>query len=370
MKRRSCFVHFLDIELVRLSLAAIQRKGQTMSVYKRNRRWWYDFTINKIRYRKPIPEALNKKKAEEIESRKKNAVYEGTYEQKKPCTFAEFTKSEYQPFAESNYRSKSYIGTIKILIAFFGKFQLRDISPLLIEKFKRERQNRETRFNRPRADASVTHELSCLSKILSLAVDSGLIRANPCSKVKKLRVRNERDRVLTYDEQTLLLSEMAPMMRRITIFALNTGLRRGEIAALDWSDIDDQSNAIRLLETKSGKARTVPLNEKARAACGARKIGRVFGWTASTMTQKFTQARDAAKLPDIHFHDLRHTFATRLGLNGVDVFTIAEILGHSDIKMTRRYTHTNAETKAKAVQMLESCHKSVTNLQERMLKTG
>jgi integrase len=94
------------------------------------------------------------------------------------------------------------------------------------------------------------------------------------------------------------------------------------------------------------------------------RTGRALGW----IKRAFVSACKDAEIENLHFHDLRHTSSTRLADNGVDPFTIAQILGHSDLRMTARYTHATDHSLRRAVEELaeysqseKDCHKIVTN---------
>ena len=150
-------------------------------------------------------------------------------------------------------------------------------------------------------------------------------------------------------------------MRSVVIFALNTGLRRGEIFSLRWSEVDWSRNFIHVTNTKTGRSRIVPLNERTRAVLQQRQqkskcefvfVSRRTGTRLRNLRNGFGKACEDAKVTNFHFHDLRHTFASRLADAGVDAFTIAELLGHATLEMTKRYTHATDERKHRAVAAL------------------
>jgi integrase len=143
----------------------------------------------------------------------------------------------------------------------------------------------------------------------------------------------------------------------VVLLAMNTGMRRGELLSLEWSDLDLGAKIITVQarKAKSGKQRHIPLNAEAlrvvtkwRDQCDG--VGQVFepqdvkkGWGALLTTAKITGFR---------FHDLRHHFASKLVMAGVDLNTVRELLGHSDITMTLRYAHLGPEHLAAAVEKL------------------
>ncbi len=145
----------------------------------------------------------------------------------------------------------------------------------------------------------------------------------------------------------------------MALIALNTGLRRGELTSLHWSDIDLEAKRllVRAAAAKGLKSRYVPLNTEATTILTRwRKqtsgVGRVFA--VRSIKKSWAALMTAAKIANLHFHDLRHSFASRLAMAGVDLNTVRELLGHADMKMTLRYAHLAAEHKAAAVELLTS----------------
>lgn len=161
----------------------------------------------------------------------------------------------------------------------------------------------------------------------------------------------------------------SPYLYDIILLALNTGLRRGEIFGLKWNDIDLERRIIRITDTKNSEEKRVPIGDEAIRILG--KIPReespyLFpskkGKKLDNIANAFGTARNKAGLKDFRFHDLRHTFASWLMMSGVDLFTVKELMGHKDIKMTQRYAHLAPEHKMAAVnKMSEIVKKAVEN---------
>jgi integrase len=142
--------------------------------------------------------------------------------------------------------------------------------------------------------------------------------------------------------------------------ALMTGMRQGEQFSREWSDVDLDAGKIRLSQTKNGRARFVHLNTRALATLNMLHdsglgAGRVF---PNLKPRWFTDAVKDAKLADFTWHDLRHTFASRLVMAGVDIRTVQELMGHKSITMTMRYAHLSPEHRAAALEKL--CDPSAT----------
>jgi integrase len=214
---------------------------------------------------------------------------------------------------------------------------------------------------RKRGPATVNRELAVLSAVLPLAVDDELIPSNPCRRVKPLRTDNQRSRYLSYDEEKRLLAALdgQDWLKNVVTMAIHTGMRRGEIFKLRWFDVDFSRGVIHVRDTKTAKDRDVPMSGAVREMLERQPKtgGHVFpspktGGQLVDIKRPFGLACDAAKIKDLRFHDLRHTAATRMADAGINVVVIAEILGHGDIRTTKRYAHAMDEAKREAVEKL------------------
>ncbi len=143
-------------------------------------------------------------------------------------------------------------------------------------------------------------------------------------------------------------------MHDSVVIAINTGLRLGELIGLTWDRVDLSRGVIRLEITKSGKRREVPLNEgsyRALVSLGPKDNGRVFH--TRYIKPAYNNAVTTAKLDDVNFHTLRHTFASWAVMRGVTLKELQELLGHSTLAMTMRYAHLAPEHLRTAVARLE-----------------
>jgi len=145
-------------------------------------------------------------------------------------------------------------------------FHLRDIKPMMIERFKRERLATPTKHDtperpKPRTPASANRDLACLSKILSMAFDNELIDSNPMRRVRLLKESGSRERFITADEEATLFAKLTGRrdhIRSVVTIALNTGMRRGEILDLQWEHVNFIARTIVVAKSKTGKPRTIP----------------------------------------------------------------------------------------------------------------
>jgi len=248
-----------------------------------------------------------------------------------------------------------------VLCEFFAGKTLKEIKKSDVEKFKKERSESNTRYERERRPATVNRELAVLSAILTLAVDDELIPSNPCRRVRPLRVDNQRSRYLTHDEEKRLMAALdrQEWLRSVVTMAVHTGMRRGEIFKLKWFDVDFSRGIIHVRDTKTAKDRDVPMSGAVREMPERqpKTSGHVFpspktGGQLVDIKRPFGLACAAAQIKDLRFHDLRHTAATRMADAGINVVVIAEILGHGDIRTTKRYSHAMDEAKREAVEKL------------------
>ena len=163
-------------------------------------------------------------------------------------------------------------------------------------------------------------------------------------------------------EEKKLFETSSEHLRTILKIALYTGMRLGEIFALQWNQIDFGTRTIRVEKTKSGRIRHIPINnflfqELLRLKNRNGQTNYLFfksetGKPLTTVKTGFKAACKRAGIEGLRFHDLRHTFASRLVASGIDIETVRSLLGHSDIKMTMRYTHSTSERKRAAVEVL------------------
>jgi integrase len=364
-------------------VAAKFRERKTMPVENRGTdkspRWRYAFTIRGVRYRAAIPEARTKFEALQAELEAKKAVFEGRYGRPSgEHGFEQFVKTVYLPWAREHKRTWKHdefrARTLCEHKSFRGK-TFAQISPLAIEKFKSDRRKSTITFkekpDRPRSPASVNRELELLSRIFTLAIREKVTDFNPCSQVQKMVLDNRRLRYLLDEEEPRLLAQLVGTLahlRPLVIVAISTGMRRGDQLNLLWEKVDFQRNVIYVPNSKTGRDYPLPMNEDVRTVMlqlrrEARGSGHVFINQETNnpyrdLKKGFLRACDLAGIKNLHWHDLRHTFGTRLAEAGYSEAVIAEMMGHTDPKTTRRYTHATERGKLAAV---ESIRRSAEN---------
>jgi integrase len=351
------------------SLGGCNLKENAMSVYKRGKKsthWHYYFRVRGVRYRGAIPEARTKREAEQAELKIKQDIFEGRFGRKNigARQIGEFIDQVYLPWAKANKRSwRDDEYKLPVLKSYFRGKCFRDISPFAVERFKQMRLATPTKQDLRRADATVNLELALLSRVFSLAMDFKEADSNPCRKVAKLRLDNQRYRYL-FPEEELRLREALTGQRShladLVPVAIGTGLRKNEQLSLQVKHVDFVRGLIVVTGTKTRKNREVPMNSEVREILsrlcrGKRSDDYVFvsRRTRTRLTdvkRAFSKACEVAKISGMVWHDLRATFGTRLGEAGYDAFTIASLMGHDRIETTRRYVRATERNKRAAVQ--------------------
>jgi len=232
-----------------------------------------------------------------------------------------------------------------------------------------------TRRGVKRSPSSVRRSLAILSHMLNVAVvEWELIPANPVNRIKKPKAAAGRMRFLSPDELEKLLyacqKSACEHLLPLVVLAVSTGARRGELMNLRWADIDWEQGMIRLLKTKNGHPRSIPLAGKAHAMLHEKYLresgqsafvfARVDGEEPMELEKHWQRAMKQAGLKDFRFHDLRHTAASYLAMNKATLMEIAAVLGHRTLQMVQRYSHLTEQHTAEVVRKMN----------ERMFENG
>ena len=183
--------------------------------------------------------------------------------------------------------------------------------------------------------------LALLRKALSWAVSRGYLETNPLKGAEQYKENPGRTRWLEPGEAERLLKECEriPRLHMFTAMALLTGMRLGEIEALRWRDISFERDTITIPDSKTGQARIIPLEAPLRELLESWPRAGELVLGKFTHKKAFMGAVKRAGLVDFHFHDLRHTYASWKVMAGVDLRTVAALLGHRTLAMVMRYAH-------------------------------
>ncbi len=213
-----------------------------------------------------------------------------------------------------------------------------------------------TSTGRPRSNASVNRIKATLSAIFQYAFRQGYISNNPVRAVANLKENRGIERWLSDDERQRLLAACKTSewdkLYLLVIMALTTGARRGELLELSWSDIDFKARTAMLNMTKNGDPRVLTLPSPAiEALMPHRGFGLVFPGEKTphnpyTIKKPWAKALKQAEIENFRFHDLRHSAASYLVMNGATLYETAEVLGHKSVQTTKRYAHLSTQHKA------------------------
>ncbi len=235
-----------------------------------------------------------------------------------------------------------------------GPYTLSDVNAPLIVQFRSELQTTRTHRKTVMSPSTVVRYLAALSHAFTIAVkDWGWVDDSPMRKVTKPTQPRGRERFLSDDERQRLLvaceASSSAFLHTVVVVALSTGMRRGEIMGLRWPQTDLKRGQILLHDTKNGSSRAAPVTGLALAMfTDVAKVRRIdsdlvfYGNDVSKpvdLTKPWTTAVAKAKLKDFRFHDLRHSAASYLAMNGASTIEIAAVLGHKTLAMVRRYSH-------------------------------
>jgi integrase len=334
-----------------------------MGIYQKGEMWGIDYYDGFKRRRKLIGTSKGEAKNELAIKRKERLRGRQEIAPRIDAPpFDQFVEGQYTDYARTNKRgfnNEQY--RLKQLVKCFGKRKLSELTRWDAENFKNEMVRRV-------APATVNRLLGNLKHILSTAVKWEALSGNPFMGVKLLRVPKRSARILSDEEEVKLLAACnkirAPHLEPVLIIALNTGMRKGEILGLRWEHVDLKERLISIINGKTAESdRRIPMNDAVFELLSnlyqkrkseflfpsTRKIGERF------LDPKvgFMKAVRLGEIPHIRFHDLRHTFATRLVRSGVDLITIQQLLGHSKITTTARYAHSSVDAKINAVKRLD-----------------
>lgn len=345
-----------------------------MGLYKRGSVWWMNFVCKGIYYRKST-ETDDRKLAQRIYDKIKGQIAEGKWFEKLPGedkTFLEMMKkfeSEYFSNLASYRGCKTYL---KGLMAFFGDYTLQEITPNLINQFRTKRKSVGVK------PATIHRQLDIMKRAFNIAIQEWeWCEKNPVTRVSLEKLNNKRDRWLTFEEEERLLQLCPAWLEEIVLFGLNTGMRLGEILSLTWKGVDLSRKTVTVFKSKNNERRTIPLNEaafellKAKGKVRLKRTDLVFHTKTHTAIDEcnvgraFRIALKKAGIQDFKFHDLRHTFATRVVQAGKDLYKVQMLLGHKTPSMTQRYAHHYPESLRDGVEVLDELKKKyVTNLSQ------
>lgn len=305
-----------------------------MSLYRRpgSPYWQFDFTVNGLRFRGSTSET-GKREALKVEDDHKQAARKRG-QRRKEWTVQAMCEAYWDDHAQHRSSHPTILGQLAALRRHLGKDRkLSSITNAAMLDYRAKRRGEGLKQH------SINREITIARAAMRhVALVHGV--TVPALQWEKVKAEEPppRQRYLTFEEWGALLAAAHPSLKPILICAVTTGLRKGNILALDWSQVRLSAKRI-ALTVKGGKIHEVRITPLLAAALSAMpsKKGRVFD--TRNFEKRWRQALKDAGLSDFRFHDLRHTFASWARQSGADIADVKDALGHSDISMTMRYAH-------------------------------
>lgn len=281
-------------------------------------------------------------------------------------TLYQFAENEYLPWAKAGHKAKRTVVreelAIRTWVETVGDTKLVDINRRIAERFRTNRLGTVSA-------RTVNHDVGVISFVLNKAVEWELLKVNPLVGLKRLPENKKTPRWLTSEEITALMDVAHDELRAVLLVLLNTGLRRGELSRLEWSDVDLNQRVLHVRHkdeghTKSRRERVVDLNDIAVEAFRHHKLDmkRRFGTVprkvflsqrglplGNSLLNQVKRVYARAGIEGAVVHSLRHTFGSQAVMSGVPLTTVKEWMGHSDISTTMVYVHVDRTHRREAI---------------------
>ena len=326
-----------------------------MTLWKRGNVYWSYVWVDGIRHMKSTGTG-NRRNAERVDERYREEANLKRYGMGQPAPDMTFTELAAR-FLDGSDTKPYHRERLKVLLPFWGGTPIGRITKNLTREYRRSR-HAEKRLT----DTTVNRDLECLRHILYWALDEGLLFANPLSRMRLERERKRKRPEMSLDEEDSLLRAAKPHLRPIIIAALDSGLRRGELLTERWDDIDFARRLLFVSRSKTpeGESREVPLTSRLFSLLWDMREneGLIFkfkGKAIHSVKTAWKTARTKAGIRPYRFHDMRHTYNSRLMDAGVIREVRMSLMGHSlgdDPQAT--YTHVELPIKREAIRKLET----------------
>ncbi len=337
-----------------------------MRIYKRGNIYWTEFIVSNKRYQMST-KTKDKKLAEEIAAALQADAVRNKFNIPQKYNKNYLFKEVFKQYLKNQNVSKK---TIEIRIVAANHFlpvlnnsDIKNISVAYIEKYQLKRKIEVLSMpkNKGKREQDISFrlvniEIATLYNFFGFCIKKGYIDKNPAAGIKKL---NELSRLKTLsdsDIEKLINGATNKLTRDLITFLIYTGCRKGEALNLKWDDVDMQNDVIAIKGTKTKYDRYIPISKPLKELLRHIKKNQdclyVFnknGAKLSDFKRSFHTACKNAGLKDMHIHDLRHVFASKMVMNGTSLFITGELLGHRTTQMTKRYSHLVPSTLRKAV---------------------
>ena len=342
-----------------------------MTLYKRGRKFSISIWVDGIRHLKSTG-TTNRREAETIErdfreelNRRRHQIREASPD----MTFADLAAR----FLADGSPRPYHLDRLKVLLPHFGECPIGRISKPLVREYRKER-HAEKRLT----ETTLNRDVEVLRHLLYWAVDEGFLDANPLARIRLVRGRRIPRPVMSPAEEAKLIAASAPHLVPIIIAAIDSGMRRGELLTERWEHIDFNRRVLLVTHSKTagGEAREIPLTARLTELLSAchKPEGLVFTFKGRPIHKIKTAWKAAIRRAGVRyfrFHDLRHTFNTRLMEAGVVQDVRMVLMGHSPGEGTNSiYTHVELPVKREAIRKLEAWVEAERKQQEKKTQGG
>jgi integrase len=331
-----------------------------VSLYKRGGVFWSYVWLDGVRHARSTKTG-NRRLAEQIDQKHREELHlRATQcpELNPEMLFAELVTR----FLGTGSAKQWHRERLTVLLPYFAEFRIARITKGAVREYRAERHRTKTL-----TETTVNRDIQCLRHLLYWAVDEGILAANPIARIRLERVRRKKKPVLSLAEEALLVPAASEHLREITIVALDTGMRRGEILNQKWEDVDFARRLLYVTHSKTpeGEAREIPLTDRVLALFTRKRrdSGLIFTFDGKPIFSLKTGWKTAirkAGIRYIRFHYLRHTFNTRLLELGVTREVRMALLGHTFGDTHESYEHVELPLKREAIRKLDAWREEQT----------
>jgi integrase len=338
-----------------------------VSLYKRGKVYWSAIWVAGVRQMRSL-ETSNRRQAETLEQRWRDELHTQRFQLPNLKPEMPFGELWARFLAEGDVKAY-HKDRAKLFLPFFAEMPIGQITKNDIARYRKQRRSdhlrrQDTDDPKPLSETTINRDVEAIRHLLFWAADEGFIAANPIARIRMVRERGKRRPVLSVADELKLLAACSKHLKPIVIAALDTGMRRGELLNQDWRDVDFDRKALSVTHSKTaeGEHRLIPLTSRLHTTLeGMQKAsGLVFTYDGEPLRRIKTGWAGAlrrAGIARMRFHDLRHTFNSRLADLNVIADIRKELMGHSrggDVHSL--YTHIELPTLREAIGRLDAWH--------------
>ncbi len=332
-----------------------------MRLYKRGNIWWCEFRADKKHHQLSC-KTKDKKLAEEVAAALQADVVRNKFDIPVKFIKVRIFKDVWEEYIKNQNTTKKHIQNKTTAFSHFT-FINRDITGITTQDIKyyqlqRKLEAMKSNKNITKRESEINFrwinlEITTLHHFFNFCIERGYLDKNPATGIKKL---NELSRLKTLsdsDIDKLIAGATNKLTKDLITFLIYTGCRKGEVFNLKWDDVDLQNNVIAIKGTKTKYDRYMPIHTQLKELLSGIEKNQdclyVFnknGAKLGDFRRSFHTACRNAGLKDMHIHDLRHVFASKMVMNGTSLYITGELLGHRTTQMTKRYSHLGKPAKS------------------------